>query len=232
MKKFISILLLLISIAVMLNINVTTRQGINYEVRTIRMPLYLKILDFVDRHYNYKQLIKKIIKNANTDEEKTMRVFEWTYQNIRRVPAGFPIIDDHVWYIIVRGYGVQDQLSDVFTTLCNYAGMDAFYNLVYKKNRASYIYLSFVKLNKRWSVLDPYYGVYFKNKNGEIAAVDEIKNGDWTMVNIGKLEKKESDYKEFLDNLPTIKEIGLKRANIQSPLRRLIYQMSKWMKQR
>ena len=58
-----------------------------------------------------------------------MEIFIWTCENIRKQPDGLPVIDDHVWHIIIRGYGEPDQSSDVFTTLCNYAGIRAFYAL-------------------------------------------------------------------------------------------------------
>lgn len=231
LKKRLNIFILIIfvvSLIAILNIKVTTQQGINYQWRTIKIPLYLKILDFFDRHYNYKELIKRITTDTKTDKERAMKIFEWTYQNIKRAPSGFPVVDDHVWHIIIRGYGMPDQSSDVFTTLCNYASMDAFFSKVYTKDRTSMIILSFVKLDERWKVFDPYNGVYFKNKNGDVVNIDEIKNGDWTIVNIGEI--KNFDYGVFFENLPVIKKIGLNRSNIQSPLRRFIFEVRKWIK--
>lgn len=234
MKKFLFILLciiiLLTGIAVILNINVTTRQGINFQWHTIKIPLYLKVLDFFDRHYNYKQLVKNIVRGAKTEEERVMKIFEWTHNNIRKIPNGYPIIDDHVWHIIVRGYGAIDQSSDVFTTLCNYAGVDAFFLNIPTENRSSRISLSFVRLNKRWRIFDPYNGVYFKNKNGVIASIDEIKSNNWRVENIGGVDSLDFDYKRYLINLPTIKNIGLSRPSIQSPLRRIIFEVKRWIK--
>ncbi len=128
--KPIVILIIIIGITTLININVTTEQCINYRCHSIRIPLYLKVLDFFDRHYHYKQLVREIIKNEKTDEGRVIKIFTWTYGNIRKVPSGFPVIDDHVWHIIIRGYGANDQFQDVFSTLCNYAGLEAnFYYL-------------------------------------------------------------------------------------------------------
>lgn len=230
LKSLLYIFLILATVVLILNLKVTTRQGINYQWRSIKIPLYLKILDFFDRHYNYIELVKRIVKDAKTDEECAMRIFEWTYENIKKIPPGLPIIDDHVWHIIVRGYGACDQISDVFTTLCNYAGIDAFYEIVYTKDYLSGIPLSFVRLDKKWKVFDPYNGVYFKNMDGKISSVPEIKNSDWLVVNLKDTEKNEFDYKRYFENLPDIKEVGLKKANIQSPIRRLIFEISKKIK--
>lgn len=225
----------LIAIIVVLNTNVTTKQGINYEVRTLRIPLYLKILDFLDRHYNYVRLVELIADGAKADEERVMKIFEWTHKNIRRVPQGMPIMDDHVWYTIVRGYGVRDQSSDVFTTLCNYAGIDAIYNKIFTKDHSSWVILSFAKVDKRWSVFDPYSGAYFKNKQGELASIEEIIRGDWVKESIDAATQNPSfisgqsdiDYAVYLENLSSITGMVLRRPNIQSPLKRLQYEIKK-----
>lgn len=234
MKKSLCLLLCCIvvitGIFVILNIPVATRQGINYQWHTIRLPLYLKVLDFFDRHFNYKQLVKRIVKDADTDREKVMKIFEWAHQNIKAdVPKDWPIIDDHVWYIIVRGYGAKDQFSDVFTTLCNYAAIDAFYSWVYTQDRKQRIPLSFVRIDKKWVVFDPYHGIYFKARNDELADVEAIRSGSsWTIEALD--EKPTIDYAIYFDNLPSIERMELKRSNIQSPLRRIMFEVKEWLK--
>ena len=233
MKKFLRRLLVVIVvftvIILLFNVKVTTRQGINYRVYAIRTPLYLKIIDFIDRHYNYKQLVQRIVKDERDEQKKVMKIFLWTYHNIRKQPKELPVIDDHVWYIIVRGYGVSDQSSDVFSTLCNYAGIDAFFKWVYKKDRSERIPFSFVKIEGNWSVFDPFHGTYFKNKNGEIADIEEIKAGSTWFIET--LDVRPSvDYTAYFDKLLSIKDIGLTRSNVQSPLKRLLFEIEKWLK--
>ncbi|MEW6008508.1 MAG: transglutaminase domain-containing protein [Candidatus Omnitrophota bacterium] len=222
-----SIVVLCFFIFMLLNIKVSTRQGINYEWHNISMPLYLKLIDFFDRHYNYQELVKRIIKGKKTDQERVLRLFEWTHENIKKVPYAFPIIDDHVWNIIVRGYGTNDQSSDVFTTLCNYAGIDAFFTFVQSEDFTKRIPLSFVKLEKKWYVFDPYNGVYFKNKDQYFASIEQIKNGNWRRFFISEENRRDYDYSEYFKNLSSIGNIGLKRANIQSPLRRFMFEVKK-----
>ncbi len=227
LKRIILIISISIGILYILNIKVTTQQGINYEVQTIEIPLYLKLLDFFDRHYNYKWTIDRIIGNSRIDKEKVLKIFEWTYKNIKKSPEGYPIMDDHVWHIIVRGYGVADQSSDVFTTLCNYAGVDAYFSMVYSEDRSSRIPLSFVKIGEVWTIFDPYRGVYFKNRRGELASIEQIVNGDWLTENVDKFQKSDIDYTFYFKNLLPIQEIGLQRANVQSPINRLRYEIKK-----
>lgn len=221
-----SLCILTISIAILLNVNVAMRQGINYQWHTVKIPLYLKILDLFDRHYNYKQIVKRIINGTNKDEEKVLKIFEWTYENIRKATDDYPIIDDHVLNIIIRGYGVNDQMSDVFTVLCNYAGVDAFFTWVYSKDGNSRIPLSYVQLNNKWHLFDPYIGNYFINRNGEFATINDLKTENWEIKGVSGLNRSISpDYTDYFNNLQEVVYAGMHRANIQSPFNRLFFEI-------
>ncbi len=228
LTSFLTIIIVIILILV-LNINVTTRQGINYQWHTIKLPFYLKILDFFDRHYNYKQLVKVITRDAKTDQDRVMKLFEWTHNNIRKTPEGFPVIDDHVWSIIIRGYGASDQSCDVLATLCNYADIKSFYLLVRAPEQKKTIPLTFVKLSMNWYVFDPYRGAYFKNPEDGLADIDFLKsNNSWIVETKGG--ESNIDYAVYFRNLPVIKKTILNRSNIQSPFKRLIFELKKWIK--
>jgi len=227
MRKTIIFIVIVVSLFLflgILNMEVSILQGVNYKVREVKMPLYLKLLDFFDRHFNYKLLVKEIVKGAESNEEKALMLFKWTCGNIKDLPSGLPVMDDHVWYTIIRGYGVSDQSSDVFTTLCNYAGLDAFLVRIGTER----IPLSFVKLKDRWRVFDPYHGTYFKDEKENIADVDTVKSNNWKIEYLK--EKPNLDYAELFQSLPSIKAVGLRRASIQSPLNRLSYEISKLLK--
>ena len=127
------------AIIFVLNIETSIMQGVDGHQREIKMPLYAKGIQFLARHYEYARLAREITKNAKTDKEKVLRIFDWTHENIKRVSRGMPVVDDHVLNIIIRGYGTNDQFQDVFTTLCAYNGIPAFWDWVYdKKHRARY----------------------------------------------------------------------------------------------
>lgn len=205
--------------------DVTTKQCIDSVCRTKSIPLYLKLLDFMDRHYNYSYLVHNIIKDSDTDKEKVLKLFEWTQNNLRRLPEGFSIIDDHAWNIIIRGYGVSDQFSDVFTTLCNYAGIPAYFKKIYQKNSDLITVFSFVKVKKRWRVFDPYRGAYFTDRNGDFADIDDFRNNNWQLQVLTEKEIPRFNYKVYLENLPTPEDVGLTRPSIQSPMRRLIFEI-------
>lgn len=215
---------------IFLNIKVTTLQGINYQKKTITIPLYLKLLDFFDRHFNYQQLLKRIVNSSSAPEDKAMRIFQWSYEHIHKVPEGLDIVDDHVWHIIIRGYGTQDQSADVFTTLCNYVRMPAFFSWVKADERRERIVFSLVRIKGEWRVFDAYRGVYFLNSDGGFADVGNLKEGEYF---IKYLEPRVSDYPDYQAYLANLDDPDMSRSitrpQIQSPWRRLGYQLKKWL---
>lgn len=227
MKRLIYVILIGIFIfaaLLFLNMDVTTKQCIDYKCCVNKIPLYLKTLDFLNRHYNYVQLLKGIIKGAKTDEDKVMAIFIWTYTNIKRVPEGLPVIDDHIWYTIVRGYGASDQFQDIFTTLCNHAGINAFFTKVFRKNRTGQICLSFVKLEDRWAVFDAYNGVYFNDKEGRISNIKDLVKRDYKLISL-RDDLAVENYGEYFDYLDYInyQDYAFSRPSIQSPIRRFLF---------
>lgn len=164
--------IMLMSVIFVLNVSVSTKQGVNYQVHQIRLPLYLKILDFVDRHYNYKNLVSNILGDTKDGNDKTIKIFNWITSNVRKNPKELPVIDDHPLNILIRGYGVRDQFEDIFTILCTYARMQAFTRM-FKNISGEVYFISFVKIKEKWCPLSAFAGVY-PVKNGVIASVDDI----------------------------------------------------------
>jgi len=222
-------LLFLCSIA-LLNKEVTTLQGVDYKVSRIKLPLYLKVLNFYNRHYNYKWLAKRITGHLDTREDKILRLFHWTYETIKPQPESLPIMDSHVWSVYVRGYGVSDNFHDLFTTLCNYIGADAFFTKIHSENPYHAIQLSFVRIERGWVAIDPHRGVYFRNHTGGLATIEEIDEQDCHIVKLAQRDISKAICKQCLvENLPSIERLGssLLRANTQSPINRLKLQLHK-----
>ena len=228
--KTVSLLLMgLLLCAAVLNLPVSTRQGINYSVRTIKIPLYIKILELIDRDYHYRVLAKDITKGRKTDEEKVLAIFNWTHQNIKtNIPEGWPIVDDHILNIIIRGYGVHDQLADVFSALCVYAGIPAKMYEITPPGLRNKLVVSVVYLDGTWRIFDPFHNKYFKNKKGEIASIQDIIS-DSSLVN-----RKQNDflfngveYFRYFEGLYLPNEQEYLRARQQMPLQRVAYEIKK-----
>jgi hypothetical protein len=150
-----------------------TKQGVDFVVSTYRLPLYAKALDFVHRDSSYARLAARIVGRHESAEARAQAVFDWTRANIHSQPAGLPVVDDHVWHIIVRGYGVDDQKSDVFTTLTMYAGVPAF--LAGTADHLPRLVLSYAWIDGHWRVFDVDNGIVFRHGNGTLASAGDIE---------------------------------------------------------
>ena len=207
-------------------------QAINGRSRIVRMPVYVKAIEFVARHYEYERLTKEITAGSASEKEKALAIFRWTHDKIRHVPEGMPIVDDHVLNIIIRGYGSCDQSQDVFTTLAAYAGMDAFWAKVYDPSGKIWYPVSFVKISGRWSPFDTYFGKYFLNSDKEIASVEDISR-DKSIVGgpeVDSMTFRGVPYKEFFCNLKPVTVSKTLRPEKQMPLKRLIFEIKKRLK--
>ena len=161
LRKAILFLAAIVTITVVLNIPVTTKQGVNFVVSTKTIPLYAKLCGFLYRDYCYKDLSARIIKGVEGDVNKVTAIYGWTIDNIRKPPIGFPIVDDHIWDIIVRGYGTSDQAADVFTTLASYSGYEALWKKLATDKIPEKLIVSFVKINGAWHIFDVYNKIPF-----------------------------------------------------------------------
>ena len=219
---------LIISVTVFFNLQTTTRVGVDYKVQTIQIPLYLKILNFYDRHFNYKWLTGRIIGDLDKDQAKAIRLLNWTLNHIKQQPKSLPVMDEHVWSVIVRGYGVSDNFNDVFSTLCNYAGMDAYFSSVKDSEHILVGHMSFVKIDGNWTTFDPYNGVYFRNQSGSIASIQNMKIGNMKIIHLSDNHKMKVDYLALTKYLPDTIKFKFTRANTQSPINRLLLQIIRW----
>jgi len=157
-----------------LNTTVSTRQGVNFAVSRHSVPLYVKVLDFLHRDAHYRLLARQITAGVSSDQARVLAVFDWTRRHIRPTPKGWPIVDDHILDIIIRGHGVEDQMADVFCTLTTYAGAPAFWKPLRDAPEGAGLVLSFAKTEGAWRVFDVAHGVAFRDPDGQLVAVETL----------------------------------------------------------
>ena len=153
---------------------VTTRQGVNGQVAVIRLPLWVKTAEFLIRDYHDRRLAHEIVRGVAHDQEKVMALLAWTRAALHPQPPDLPVVDDHVYSIIVRGYGAPDQFADVLATLCVYAGIPAVRNRVTSAQGRRSLSLTLVRVEGRWCPIDPYHGVYFQHPDGRLLSWPEL----------------------------------------------------------
>jgi len=242
-KKAFLAILVVIAVSFLANLNTTTTMGINYQTEKYSIPIYLKVLNFFDRHYNYQYLVKEITKNDESDKDKAIQLATWVNHNIKKIPKGVDMVDNHPWTIVQRLFGAPDQFSDLLSVLMVYADIDSFFRFIDMEEMANvYGYefypLTFFLVDGSWSVTDPYQGVYFVNEDGAFASLSDIKEGRWKVVYYGSMEFNSEllarFYPKLFSQLPSEEEISRShiyerggRANIQNPTGRLLYQLHK-----
>lgn len=164
LKKLIILIVLVAVFVSVMNIPLTSRQGKDGRHITKSIPLYAKVSGFLFRDYEYRNLSRSITKNIEGDLDKVLAIYNWTIKHIKRPPKELKVVDDHIWDIIVRGYGTGDQMADVFTTLTSYAGYDAFWHKISIDSDKRRLILSFVKIGDTWHIFDVLNNRYFRDK--------------------------------------------------------------------
>ena len=199
----------------------TTRYvGVNHVVSTQQLPLWAKATDFIDRDANLASATRTILGAVNGDEAKAAAAMAWTRANIRPIPAGFPIVDDHVWYIMVRGYGQDDQRADVFTTLLAYGGVPAYWMVIGTPPNS--LTLSYALVGGLWRIYDVSNGIAFRNAGGELATPDEISaNHDLVRASAAGVIADVDAYVAAFDGYASPLAPEVLRAHLHMPGRRL-----------
>ncbi len=205
---------------------VTTRQGIDYDVSAYRLPLYVKAAEFVSRSARYGQLAGAITSGATSDEARALAVFEWTGRNVRDVPSGFPVVDDHILSIITRGYGVGDQIADVFATLTTYAGVPAFWARVPSNLEQPGVILTFVAIEGQWRVFDAFHRIAYRTRAGTLATLADIgRQPDLIPATVSAVMLDGVSYRDVVSRAPMPAIPEPLRAELQMPLPRVWHEL-------
>ena len=152
-------------IFIVLSKDTTQYTAVNYRVIEYKIPLYLKLFNFYGRHLNYSFVVNRITQNSKNDIEKVLDISKWMQNNIRKIPKGVEVIDSHPLTILDRRLGTKDQFADLLSVMLVYSGINSLYWL----NNGNV--LTVFMLNGSWSIIDPYYGIIFLNKNRYIESI-------------------------------------------------------------
>lgn len=153
------------------------------------MPLGIKGAEFLIRDYRYRVLAAELTQGLDEDEAKAEALLRWTRARIRPTPSGWPVMDDHISNIIVRGYGESDQIADVFTTLATYAGIPAFWRAIRNGPIPGPRIASFLRINGRWTAWDAAAGTVFRDAEGSLMSVQELGWGRFDPPSTLRAEK-------------------------------------------
>ncbi len=73
MRKLVTFMLLAVAVITVASVTLlaksSTRQGINYVVTEHAIPRWVKLAEFLSRHYRYQSLTSEIIKGVKAPQE-------------------------------------------------------------------------------------------------------------------------------------------------------------------
>lgn len=195
-------LVVLVAVMVIGNWPVTTRYGVTYQWFQKRIPLYEKAINFLSRHLQTRRLAREVAGGVTGDDAKLFTIFSWVKEHVQPTPQGFPVVDDHVWDIFVRGYGAADQRSEAFAALASYSGFRAGVVALSVPEARSNLLLAFVQRHGKSLVFDIQRQLVFKNEAGALASVEDlIRNPALVTRVVGELTIDGIPYERFIAQL-------------------------------
>jgi len=173
--------------------------------------------------------------------DDTLAIATWVTNNIKKVPDGVDVVDNHPWTIVQRRLGKSDQFSDILSVLLVYAGIESFFRAIdieEATHAAGKYPLTFFRLEDGWSIIDPYAGFYFVNKDGGFASLPDLREGRWKAISLGNEPVRKGKllwfYAKLFPRLPSGEAINHTniyerggRASTQNPAGRFLYEIEK-----
>jgi hypothetical protein len=211
------------------NLPLTYYIGVDGVVMEKKIPSYAKICGFLYRDWMYKDIVHDIVRGDKEDDmAKVLAILHWVNTNIiSTIPDGIKVVDDHPLNIIIRRYGTKEQLEDIFTILCSYAGFKSGMGKCYSADKKSRIVLSFVRVGSRWAIFSAAENKYFLNNAGQIGSVEDYLCGKIIIPD----GSKDAYYKEYLDDVRDVDFAMFTRPEEQKPIGRCVAMAKKYFKQ-
>lgn len=209
------------------NIPTTGYEGVNDTVIVHHMPLWEKAARFYLRHRDFQRWAEEAAGGERDPEKRVLKLMDWTRRNVRRIPEGWPIIDDHISYTVLRHHGNDVQLAEVFTALATYVGYEGRWweNQALSGDRRRLV-ISFVRAEAGWWVFDVWNGGWFETPEGRIATIDDFKHpeqlrhrGDAPELLYGR------PYLDYFHDLEQTFHRSFSRARGQMPWPRLLMKL-------
>ena len=153
---------------------VQTRYGVNYRWSSRTITLFEKSVHFISRDLQTRRLTAELTRGIEPGEPTLIHLFEWATANVRPTPEGFPVMDDHPLYILIRGYGAGDQRIEAFALLASYAGFPAAAVTLRAPGMEGGLMVAAVRDGPRTLVFDVMNGLVFRNEDGRLADLTEL----------------------------------------------------------
>lgn len=166
----------LLLLALVGQIQTTGFEGVDDRIIVHRMPLWEKAAKFYIRHREFQRWAEEAAGGETDPQRRALRLLEWTRNQVKPIQPGQPLVDDHISHIVLRHYGNDGQLSEVFTALTTYTGNEGRWEAYLPPGASARAALCFVESGSKWWVLDVWNGGWFETPSGQIATIEDFKH--------------------------------------------------------
>ncbi|MDE3118892.1 MAG: hypothetical protein KGL03_07745, partial [Nitrospirota bacterium] len=154
----------------------TGLEGVDDRMIVHRMPLWEKAAKFYLRHRQFQRWAEEAAGGETDPQRRVLRLMEWTRSQVKPIPSGLPLVDDHISHIVLRHYGNDGQLSEVFTALTTYTGNEGRWEAYSPPGASARVALCFIESEGKWWVFDVWNGGWFETPSGQIATIEDFKH--------------------------------------------------------
>lgn len=215
---------LIVAISLIRCIPSESLEGTSHGVLTHRIPLWEKAARFYLRHLEFERLAAEAAGGEADSQRRVLRLVDWTRATVvHPIPPGLPVIDDHIAHIVLRHYGNDGQLAEVFTALTTYTGNDGCWSHTTPPGAKGRVVLSFVQSEDGWWVFDVSNGGWFETADGRIARVEDFRHPE-TLRRRGQAPAvlHGIPYLAYYQDLEAVWKRSFSRARGQMPWHRLL----------
>lgn len=123
----------------------------------------------------FQETAARLVRGKRTDSERVEALMLWAHENVRPWYGGPPrIVMDNSYSIVRRGFGYCNDSAHVFATLAHYAGYDVRLRFLLRADGFSPHTLAEVHVDGRWILVDPFYGIVWRDASGTLLTVDDV----------------------------------------------------------
>ncbi len=140
--------------------------------------LFHKYKNKISRQLYYNNIYHNICSKNDSDSLKIIKCFEYVANNIEAPGHFIQTKGLNPKQIIEKGYGSCDQQSNLLITLLEKGGFPGKLVFLFDNDSISLHSVCEIKIGDRNIMLDPFYKVFFYNKNRKMASLSDISIGN------------------------------------------------------
>ena len=218
---------LLVAALLVGNIPTTSFEGVDDTVIAHRVPLWEKAARFYLRHIEFERWVREAAQGETDPQRRVLKLMDWTMKTVRHITPEVPFIDDHISHIVLRHYGNDGQLAEVFTALTTYTGSQGRWEAYQPTGAKERVALSFVESENGWWVFDLWNGGWFETPSGKVATIDDFRHPEQLRRRGNAPEVLHgTPYLDYFKELDQVWKRSFSRARGQMPWHRFLMVLS------